>query len=371
MALQGRELRSTIDQEGRLTLSLENVTVTDPIDDELIVRIEATPINPSDLGSMLGPADTTTASQSGGSLTFTVPPARLPSVQGRVGQSIAVGNEGAGTVISAGPNAHALEGKRVGMFGGAMYADYRKISSREVLVLPDGASAADGASLFVNPLTALGFIETMRRENHRGLIHTAAASSLGQMLQKICHADDIPLINIVRSEGQADLLRRIGAKYVLNSSAPDFAAELTDAVSETGATVAFDAVGGGSLGNTIVQCMERAAARNMKTYNRYGSDVFKQLYIYGMLDTSPTMLNRPTFGSLWSISGWLLFPFLRKAGDDVRKRLQQRVLDDLTTTFASHYAKTITLEDMLNPEIIRACNRKSTGEKYLIDPSLR
>jgi hypothetical protein len=256
------------------------------------------------------------------------------------------------------------------MFGGAMYADYRKILSRDVVVLPDGASSADGASLFVNPLTALGFVETARRENHKAIIHTAAASNLGQMLQKICLKDSIPLINIVRSQGQVDLLKEIGASHVLNSSDQEFPDNLIEAVDQTGATVAFDAIGGGSLGNTIIQCIERAAVRRMENYNRYGSDVFKQLYIYGLLDPSATMLNRPTFGSQWSISGWLLFPFLRQAGDDVRQRLQQRVLNELTTTFASHYTKVIGLSDMLNPAVMQACNRKSTGAKYLINPTL-
>jgi NADPH2:quinone reductase len=369
MAFTGRELRSTIDQGGTLTLSLAQVETPDPGDDEIVVRIEATPINPSDLGMLLGPADLATLEKREGGLTFAVPQARLAAVQGRLGQAMPVGNEGAGTVVAAGKDAKALEGRRVGMIGGAMYADYRRIKAREVIPLPEGASAADGASMFVNPLTALGFVETARMEGHKAIVHTAAASNLGQMLQKICLADGIPLINIVRSQEQADLLRGIGAIHVLNSKDADFAEQLTDAIEETGATIAFDATGGGTLGSDIVQAMERAANRKMTEYSRYGSDVFKQLYIYGALDLSPTTLNRLAFGFQWSVSGWLLFPFIRKAGMEVAGRMRQRVIDELTTTFASNYTRVIGLAEALEPGVLRAYERKATGEKFLIDPS--
>jgi NADPH:quinone reductase-like Zn-dependent oxidoreductase len=250
-----------------------------------------------------------------------------------------------------------------------MYADYRRIGRADVIPLPDGASVADGASMFVNPLTALGFVETMRIEGHKAIVHTAAASNLGQMLQKICLADGIPLINIVRSQEQVDILHGLGAAYVLNCKNPDFAARLTKLIEETGATIAFDAIGGGALGSEIMQAMERAAVRRMTGYNRYGSDTFKQLYIYGALDVAPTTLNRLAFGFQWSVSGWLLIPFLRKAGREVGDRLRKRVVDELTTTFASNYTRTIGLAEALRGDVLRAYERKATGEKFLIDPT--
>jgi len=352
---------------------LADITLDDPAADEVIVRVEAAPINPSDLGLLLGPADIASL-QMGGSVerpevTFLVPPARMSGIRSRLGQSLAIGNEGAGTVIAAGADASALEGKRVGMLGGGMYADYRKLKVRDVVALPEGATAAEGASLFVNPLTALGFVETARAEGHRAIVHTAAASNLGQMLQKICSADGVPLVNIVRSPAQAGILRAIGAKYVLNSGDADFRRKLVAAIAATGATVAFDAIGGGSLGSDIIQAMEQAASQSMKEYSRYGSDSFKQLYIYGALDLSPTTLNRLAFGFQWSVSGWLLTPFMQKAGPETVSRMRQRVLDELTTTFASHYTRVIGLREALDPDVLRAYERKATGEKFLIDPT--
>ncbi|KRB79741.1 NADH oxidase [Sphingomonas sp. Root710] len=371
MAFEGRELRSKIDADGNLTLSLDVVQTDAPGDDEIVVRVEAAPINPSDLGLLLGPADLSTLRPLEGrdGLALTVPQQRLSSVTGRLGQALPVGNEGAGTVVAAGRNAKALEGRLVGMWGGAMYADYRKIAARDVIPLPAGATAADGASMFINPLTALGFVETARREGHKAIIHTAAASNLGQMLQKICLADDIPLINIVRSAEQVEILRGIGAAHVLNSQDADFAEQLDAAVEATGATIAFDAIGGGPLATQIMQTIEAVAARSMTTYSRYGSNQFKQLYIYGALDPSPLILNRLRFGFEWSVSGWLLMPFLAKAGAEVVSRLQQRVADELTTTFASHYSRVIGLAEALQPDILRAYEKKATGEKFLIAPS--
>jgi NADPH2:quinone reductase len=368
----GRELRSTIDQAGRLTLSLDTVEPPAPGDDEILVRIEAAPINPSDLAQLLGPADlaplvigeaTPTA------LVLTVPPERLASAHGRIGQSLTAGNEGAGLVVAAGANAQALLGKRVGLLAGAMYADYRTIRASDAIPLPADTPAADGAAMFVNPLTALGFVETMKREGHKAIVHTAAASNLGQMLQKICRADGIALVNIVRSPEQADILRAIGAEHVLDSRAPDFVERLTEAVDETGATIAFDAIGGGPLGDTILLAMERAAVARMSQYNRYGSSVFKQLYIYGLLDPAPSTIDRLRLGFQWSAGGWLLTPFLRSVTPDIVARMRQRVVDELTTTFASHYTRTIGLAELLEPEVLRACQRKATAEKYLIDPT--
>ena len=371
--VNGRELRSTARDNGTLRLTLDSVTIDAPGADEVIVRVEAAPINPSDLGLLLGPADIASMRVGGSSaspeLTFDVAPRRLATIQSRLGQSLAVGNEGSGTVIAAGDAATAMIGKRVGMLGGAMYADYRKLRVRDTVVLPDGATAADGASMFVNPLTALGFVETARAEGHTAIVHTAAASNLGQMHQKICLADGVPLVNIVRSTEQAEILRKIGATYVLNSRDDDFRQNLVAACTETGATVAFDATGGGSLGSDIVGAMEAAAVARMTEYSRYGSTTFKQLYLYGGLDLSPTTLNRFAFGFSWSVGGWLLTPFLAKAGREVAARLRQRVVDELTTTFASHYTRTISLSEALDPDILRAYERKATGEKYLIDPT--
>ena len=373
MTVTGRQLRSTANEDGTLVLSLEEVTLEAPTGDEVIVRVEAAPINPSDLGLLLGPADLSTMMSRGTAerpeLVFEVPKGRMAALAPRMSQSLPVGNEGAGTVIAAGENAKALEGRRVGMLGGAMYADYRKLRVRDVVALPEGATAADGASMFVNPLTALGFIETAKNEGHRAIVHTAAASNLGQMLQRICLKDGVPLVNIVRSQAQVQLLRERGATNVLNSQDDDFRTKLVAAVAETGATIAFDAIGGGTLGSSIVQAMEQAASRAMTEFSRYGSNSFKQLYIYGALDLTPTVLNRLSFGFQWSVSGWLLTPFLQKAGQETASRLRQRVVDELTTTFASHYTRTIGLAEALDPDVLRGYERKATGEKYLIDPT--
>jgi NADPH:quinone reductase-like Zn-dependent oxidoreductase len=371
-ATTGLELRSTITAEGRLTLSLEEVAITEPGPDEVVVRIEAAPINPSDLGLLLGPADLATmrpgAEADCPTLTFDVPEQRLAMVAARIGESMPVGNEGAGTVVRAGANAAHLLDRKVGMIGGAMYAQYRRIAARDCVPLPDGASAADGASMFVNPLTALGFVETMRLEGHKAIVHTAAASNLGQMLNRICLADGIELVNIVRGAAQGAILRDIGATWVVDSSAADFQEKLTDAVAATGATLGFDAVGGGKLAGQILTAMEAAANRTAGTYSRYGSTVFKQVYVYGSLDLGPTVLNR-AFGMAWGVGGWLLFPFLQKAGPEIAARMRRRVVDELTTTFASRYTATIGLAEALDPDILTAYQRKATGEKYLIDPT--
>lgn len=352
---------------------LEDVVMDVMAPDEIVVRVEAAPINPSDLGLLLGPADVASVRTEGTPdrpvLVFDIPAPRRASVASRVGVSSAVGNEGAGTVVAAGEDALDWIGRRVGMVGGGMYADLRKIRTREALALPDGVTAAQGAALTVNPMTALGFVETARAEGHTAIVHTAAASSLGQMLQKICASDGVPLVNIVRSAEQVDLLRAIGATHVLNSGDADFRSQLVEAISQTGATVAFDAIGGGTLGSDIMRAMERGAVSRMKEYSRYGSNSFKQLYTYGALDLSPMVLDRLAFGFQWSVSGWLLTPFLQKAGAETVARLRKRVFDELTTTFATHYTRTIGLNEALDPQLLRAYERKATGEKYLINPT--
>lgn len=361
------ELRSTITEDGILRVTLETVSLPEPGPGELLVRVEAAPINPSDLGLLFGPADMTTLAMDGDALTAKVFAPGLAAVKVRLGQSLPVGNEGAGTVVQAGPDQQHLIGKRVGMIGGAMYAEHRLIPAAACIVLPEGATAAQGASLFVNPLTALGFVETMRAEGHKAIVHAPAASNLGQMLVRICKADGVGLVNIVRSPAQADLLRGIGATHVVDSSAGDFAAQLTEAIAETGATLAFDAIGGGGLTSTILNAMEVVAARGMESYNRYGSDVLKQAYIYGALDTGPTTLKRG-FGFSWSIGGWLLFNQLKRLPPAVVEGMRQRVRDEMTTTFASHYTRTISLRDVLQPEVAVDYQRKATGAKYLIVP---
>ena len=369
----GLQLRSLIKKSGELEISLVNVPTKEPSADEVVVRIEATPINPSDLGLLTGAADMTTAKASGTRdapvITAKVGEAGMRAMAGRLDESMPVGNEGAGVVIRTGSSqaAKALMGKTVAIIGGAMYAQYRTVAASDCLVLPEGATAAEGASCFVNPLTSLGMVETMRREGHKALVHTAAASNLGQMLNKICLKDGIGLVNIVRSPQQAEILRKIGAKYVVDSASSSFMADLTNALAETGATLAFDAIGGGKLAGQILTCMEAAISRNAKVYSRYGSNVHKQVYIYGGLDTGPTELNR-TFGMTWGIGGWLLFQFLQKIGPDAMK-LRQRVVSELKTTFASHYTKVVSLQEALQPAEIAVYAKRATGEKYLINPN--
>lgn len=370
----GLQLRSHVLPSGQLEISLVNVETPAPEADEVVVRMEATPINPSDIGLLFGAADISTATVIGTSTSPVVrcqiAAAALKAMAGRMDQSLPVGNEGAGVVVAAGgsPTAQALLGKTVALFGGAMYAQYRSMKADQCLLLPDGASPSEGASCFVNPLTALGMVETMRREGHTALVHTAAASNLGRMLNRICIQDGIALVNIVRKPEQAVLLKELGANQVCDSSAPTFMADLTQALVATGATLAFDATGGGALAGQILSCMEAALSCTATEYSRYGTNIHKQVYLYGGLDTSPTTLNR-NFGFAWGLGGWLLFPYLQKIGAESTQRLRQRVANELTTTFASHYTKEISLREALQPEHIVAYGQRATGTKYLINPS--
>jgi NADPH:quinone reductase-like Zn-dependent oxidoreductase len=370
--MDGLQLQSLATAEGEIRLSLVRVPVKEPGPDEVLVRIDATPINPSDIGLLFGAADMRNAKFSGtasdAKVVAPIPEAYRRAMAVRVGQSLPVGNEGAGEVIKAGANAQNLLGKTVAVLGGAMYAQYRTMKAADCLQLPAGTTAEEGASCFVNPLTALGMTETMRREGHTALVHTAAASNLGQMLNKICLKDSIQLVNIVRNAEQTKILRDIGAAHIVDSSKPSFMDDLVSALADTGATIAFDAIGGGKLAGQILTAMEVAAVRKMKEFSRYGSTTYKQVYIYGGLDTGPTELNR-AFGMSWGLGGWLLTPFLTKIGRAEAETLRQRVASEIKTTFASHYTKTISLAEALSADAIAAYNKKSTGEKYLINPN--
>ncbi|MDP9970667.1 NADPH2:quinone reductase [Variovorax paradoxus] len=371
MALQ---LRSLVRANGELELSLHDEPILEPQAHEVVIRIEASPMNPSDLGLLFGAADMGTAKVSGTPerpiVTATVPERAMPAMAGRLDQSMPVGNEGAGVVVKAGssPAAQALLGKTVAAIGGAMYSQYRAVAAAQCLELPAGTAPAEGASCFVNPLTSLGMVETMRREGHKALVHTAAASNLGQMLNKICQKDGIALVNIVRKPEQEALLRGIGAKYVCSTSSPTFLEDLTQALVETGATLAFDATGGGKLAGQILGCMEAALNRTAKEYSRYGSTTHKQVYIYGGLDRSPTEFVR-NFGMAWGMGGWLLFPFLQKLGDEGVQRLKARVVAELKTTFASHYAREVSLLEALQLDAIGVYGKQATGEKFLLNPN--
>jgi NADPH:quinone reductase len=363
-----------VTEGGWLEVSLAALPMPEPKDHEVLVRVQATPINPSDLGLLFGAADMSTARASTRDslpvVTADVPAAGMRAMAGRLGEAMTVGNEGCGVVVKAGasPDAQALLGKTVAILGGSTYAEYRALPVQMCMVLPDGTDPKDGASCFVNPLTSLAFAETMKMEGHSAIVHTAAASNLGQMLVRICAKDGIPLVNIVRSSAQAELLKGMGAKYVVDSTSETFFAELTDALVETGATIGFDAIGGGKLAGQILGCMETAAVKRMTTYSRYGSDTFKQVYIYGALDVGPTILNR-SFGLTWGLGGFLLMPFLMKAGAETAQRMRARVVDELTTTFKSHYSHDVTLAEALNLDVIAGYNAKRTGEKYLIRPT--
>ena len=367
-------MRSLIRSDCTLELSLAEVPVPVPGDGEVLVRVEAAPINPSDMGLLFGPADMSTAKEGGSdssqSVTADVPEHLLKSVAARVGHALPCGNEGAGVVVAAGSSdpAQALLGKTVAVLGGAMYAQYRVSPAALCLALPEGTSPAEGASCFVNPLTALGMAETMKLEGHTALVHTAAASNLGQMLVKLCIADGIPLVNIVRKPEQAALLKSLGAQYVCDSSQPGFKKDLVDALVNTGATLAFDATGGGKLTTQILSSMEAALSRSASEFSRYGSETHKQIYIYGGLERSQTVLDR-TYGMAWGVGGWLLPPFLKRVGPEVVQELRERVAREIKTTFSSHYTREVSLPEALQLDTIALYGRQATGEKILINPN--
>jgi len=367
------EIRSRVSREGELRLWLEEVPLPRPSPNELVVRVEAAPLNPSDQILMLGSVDPTTLRASGTVnrpiIEGRVPPERLTAMSGRLDQALPVGNEGAGTVIGAGSEVTSLIGRVVAIRATTgSYAQHQIVEAADCLVLPEALSARDGAAAFINPLTALGMVETMRREGHSALVHTAAASNLGQMLVRLCRKDGVPLVNIVRSVEQVTLLRDLGAEYVVDSSAPDFVNALIVAIESTGATLAFDAIGGGTMAATLLSAMEAVQIRKLATYSRYGSPVHKQIYIYGVLDPRPKVLDGQ-FGAAWSVGGWLLTPYIEKIGPLAFQELKERVARELKTTFASHYSQEISLAEALRPDTIAAYSRRATGEKYLINPN--
>jgi NADPH2:quinone reductase len=370
-----KQIRSKATSDGNIELSIAKVEKPVPGDDEVLIEVQASPINPSDLGLLLSfAADVQNINITGSGdetvATMPVHPALMGSLKPRLDKSMPVGNEGAGVIVDAGINAKDLIGKTVGLAGGDMYSQYRCVPAVSCLVMEDGTTPAEAASSFVNPLTALAFVETMKMENHTALVHTAAASNLGQMLVKICKSDGIPLVNIVRKQEQVDLLKSLGAEYVCNTSDESFMDDLVTALVETGATLGFDATGGGNNGELpgqILAAMEIAANKNAKEYSRYGSDTYKQVYIYGGLDQSPTILKR-AFGLSWGLGGWLLTPMIGKIGMERFQEMRQRVAKEIKTTFASSYVREISFEEMLDPEIIRAYAKQATGKKYLVNP---
>ena len=362
------QLQSTFHRDGTFRLALVDVPVPVPADDEVVLRVRATPVNPSDLGLLLGAVDMSTLERRGAEVVGRIPEKFLPAFAARLDVPLSVGNEGAGEVVAAGAKGRALLGKTVAaMTGSAMYAHYRVVKADDVLVLPDGATAAQGASAFVNPLTALSMVETLKREGHTALVHTAAASALGQMLVRICRADGVPLVNVVRSAEQVSLLQKLGAAHVVDSSTPDFEKSLTRAFAETNVTLGFDAVGGGPLAGQLLAAMERALVGKLTQYSRYGSPTHKQVYIYGALDPNPTTVPR-SVGLAWGLSGFLVTPFLAKAGSETRAAMKQRVAKELTTTFATTYGRSVSLVDLLDPEVLRAAAAKGTGAKFLVEP---
>ena len=367
------ELTSTISEDNKLEVALSEIEIPQPGENQVVIRIEAAPINPSDLGVMFSAADMTTASQSGSAdrpvISADVPAKFMGAVKKRVGKAIPVGNEGAGTVVAAGSSAAAqsLMGKTVAFIGGGSYRKYLCANVQSCLELEPGTTAVEGASSFVNPLTALAMVETMRAEGHKAIVHAAAASNLGQMLNRICIADGIDLVNIVRKPEQEELLRDMGAKYVVNSSRDSFMADLTQALIDTGATVAFDPIGGGRLASDILTCMEAAVSRNMTEYSVYGSDIYKQVYIYGGLNRGPITLNR-SFGFAWGVNGFLLFNVLGKLGNKITAAMRKRIAAEIKTTFASHYTHEVSLAGALQLDAISVYGKQATGEKFLINP---
>ena len=376
MSMQtSQQIRSTVTRNGTVEVSIVNAAMPVPSENEVLIKVESAPINPSDLALLISvAADLDSIEFSGedeaSKTTIKIRPGLRAALKGRVDQPLSAGNEGAGIVVGAGEKATALIGKTVGVAGGSMYSQYRCAPASSCLVMDEGITSTEAASSFVNPLTALAFVETMKMENHAALVNTAAASNLGQMLVKICKDDEIPLVNIVRKPEQVKILKDLGAEYICDTSQSDFMKDLVEALISTGATLGFDATGGGNEGKLpgqILAAMEVAANKTAKEYSRYGSDVYKQVYIYGGLDPTPTVLNR-SYGLQWGLGGWLLTPMIGRIGMERFAEMRQRVVREIKTTFASHYTQEISLDDMLQPDNIKAYAKQGTGAKYLVNP---
>ncbi len=368
MTTTGKQIFSTLAADGTLTVEVAESTFPDPTGSQVLVRMEAAPINPSDLALLFGPSDLENAQYSDGKIVAKMPEAFASAAKGRHGQRMPVGNEGAGTVVAAGdnPTAQALIGQRVACVPGNAFSQYSLADAGMCLPLGD-ISSEDGASAFVNPMTALGFVETAKMEGQNAIVHLAAASNLGQMLNKICQEDGIDLVNVVRKQEQVNLLKGLGAKHIVNSSDDDFMAQLRGAIDATDAFFGFDPIGGGTMTDSVFKAMEQVAVSKMSEYSRYGSTQAKKMYIYGRLDLGPTILT-PSYGFGFTLSGWLLTPFLQLAGMDTMMRMRKRVLDNLTTTFASSYKAKVSLEEMLKKDAALDYRAMHTGEKYLVTP---
>ena len=365
----GKQLFTTLDAGGALTLAVEEVTFPEPTGNQVLVQMEAAPINPSDLAILTSAADFENAEYSDGKVVAQMPEPFLSGQRARHGQKLPAGNEGAGTVIATGDGdmAKALMGQRVACVPGNAFSQYAIADAMMCLPLGDH-SCETGASSFVNPMTALGFVETAKMEGHDAIVHLAAASNLGQMLNKICQEDGMKLVNIVRRQEHVDLLKGIGAEYVVNSSDDDYMTQLRDAIAATGAFLGFDPIGGGQNTDNVLKAMEQVAVKQMSEYSRYGSNQDKKMYQYGRLNlTEPTILT-PSYGLQWTVAGWLLTPFLQKAGMETVVRMRTRVQQNLTTTFASSYKAKVSLEGMLTKDAILDYRQMKTGEKYLVTP---
>ena len=366
-------LRSTLRRNGDVEIALEQVRVPAP-EGGVVVEMLAAPIHPADMTLLFARADPGTAErvQRDGK-TVTVLRAGDAAAQAqasRVDVATAVGMEGAGRVVEAGPSdaAQALLGRLVAVRGNGVYARYNRIALEDILPLPDDVSASEGAAAFINPLTVLGMVELMRDGGFGGLVHTAAASTIGQMLCRLCREEGIGLVNIVRRPEQVELLRSIGAEHVCDMSGPDFEDELLRALVATGATLAFDATGGGDLASRILNLMERALPKP-EGYQHYGSNIRKKVFIYGTLDPSPLVLLK-NYGLAWDLGGYLVFHFLESIGPERAEGLKRRVVEGLKTTFAMQYSHKISLAEACDPDVLRGAGRRATGEKYLIDFSI-
>lgn len=374
--IHGRRISSTLGADGRLTIALVEAPVRQPGADDVVIKVEAAPINPSDLMSLLASCDPAAVAADGSAdapcVQAQLSPEQTTRQAGRHGLALPSGLEGAGTVIAAGENARHLIGKAVAglSMDQGFFAEYVTMPAAACVPLPDGLTTREGAALFVNPLTALAIAETARLDGHTALIHTAAASNLGQMLVKICRDEGLALVNVVRRPAQAELLRELGATHVCDSSQPDFTDALVAALKETGATIAFDAIGGGTMAGQLLATMERAAISRMTAYSPYGSAEAKRVWVYGYLDQSPIVLASEAYGMFWGVEGWAMPAILERAGPERAMELQMRVLREIKTTFASHFTREISLAEALDPEVMAAYARQATGEKYLINPTL-